>query len=84
MLTYQDCLGMCDFSKDEIKLIASHEHISGMAAIGLAENLLHRRDGRKEIERLIKSELERVQCLGDAEEVARVRRMLDHYLEPGD
>ena len=81
MLTYQDCLGMCDFSKEEIKLIASHEHISGMAAIGLAENLLHRRGGRKEIERLIQSELEHMQRISSSEEVEHMRQVFAHYLE---
>ena len=84
MLTYKDCLGMCDFSKEEIKLIASHEHISGMAAIGLAENLLHRHGGRKEVEHLIQSELEHMQSAGRAEQTERLRRLLNHYLASDD
>lgn len=79
MLTYQDCLGMCDFSQDEINAIAHHEHISGMQAIGLAENLIHRRGGVVEIEQLLLDELETSIRRGDSEQVAALERVLMRF-----
>ena len=45
MLTYEDCLGLCDLSEDEIRAIAEHEHLAEIAALELGQYLIHAPDG---------------------------------------
>ena len=35
MLTYEECLAMCDLSEEEIGAIAAHEHMDAMIAMAL-------------------------------------------------
>ena len=35
MLTYQDCVGMCELTEDEIRAIAEHEHLPELVALEL-------------------------------------------------
>lgn len=49
MLTYEDCLGLCDLTEKEIAAIAEHEHIPGMVAIELGDYLVHTENGERKI-----------------------------------
>ena len=79
MLTYLDCLGMCDFSQEEINAIAHHEHISGMQAIALAERLIHRRDGAVKLERLLLDELAEAIREGDDQRALSMELLLQRF-----
>ena len=79
MLTYLDCLGMCDFSQDEINAIAHHEHISGMQAIALAEGLIHRRDGAVKLEQLLLDELAEAIREGDDRRALSMELLLQRF-----
>ncbi len=81
MLTYKDCLEMCDFTKDEIKAIADHEHISGMAAILLAEELLHEKGGIFKIQRMIMDDLEEALEGHDCGRAGQLKEVLYHFIE---
>ena len=35
MLTYQDCVGLCELSEAEIRAIAEHEHLPEVVALEL-------------------------------------------------
>lgn len=81
MLTYKDCLAMCDFTKDEIKAIADHEHISGMAAILLAEELLHEKGGIFKIQRMILDDIEAAMEEHDRGRAGQLKQVLFHFIE---
>ncbi len=81
MLTYQDCLEMCDFTKDEIKAIADHEHISGMAAVLLAEELLHEKGGIFKIQRMIVDDIEEALEEHDGGRVGQLKEVLYRFIE---
>ncbi len=79
MLTFHDCVGMCEFSTDEIKAIARHEHISGMAALILAEELIHQPGGAVRIQRMILDNLAVARSACDTAETVRLEGALHHF-----
>ncbi len=81
MLTYKDCLEMCDFTKEEIKAIADHEHISGMSAILLAEELLHEQGGVFKIQRMIMDDIEMALQQHDGGRAGQLKKVLHHFIE---
>lgn len=81
MLTYKDCLEMCDFTKEEIKAIAAHEHISGMAAILLAEELLHEKGGVFKIQRMIMDDIEEALEEHDCSRAVQLKEVLYDFIE---
>ncbi len=81
MLTYTDCLEMCDFTKDEINVIADHEHISGMAAILLAEELLQKKGGMVTIQCMIMDDIEDALEKHDSGRAGRLKDVLYHFIE---
>ena len=76
MLTFEDCLALCDLSVDEIAAIAEHEHLPEMAALGYGEYLIHGPDGEQHIKRMIVEDIERAKTSGNlkhAEELEAVK-----------
>ena len=53
MLTFEDCLGLCDLTEAEILAIAEHEHLTEIAALELGNYLVHRADGERCIRGMI-------------------------------
>lgn len=53
MLTFQDCLGCCDLTEDEIDAIAEHEHVPPMLALEMGSAWLKTAEGVMRIERII-------------------------------
>ena len=60
MLTFEDCVALCDLSVDEIAAIAEHEHLPEMAALGYGDYLIHGPDGEQHIKRMIVEDIENV------------------------
>ena len=58
MLSWVDCLSLCDLTADEVRAIAEHEHIPDIAAMELGNWLIVTPDGRKMIKRMILDDLE--------------------------
>ncbi|MCU7817034.1 MAG: hypothetical protein KZQ81_18015 [Candidatus Thiodiazotropha sp. (ex Rostrolucina anterorostrata)] len=53
MLTYEDCVGMCDLTDEEVDAIAEHEHIPNIVAAELGNYLIHEESGILMIRRII-------------------------------
>lgn len=53
MISLEDVFDLCPLSRDEIAAIAEHEHIEGIAAVGLAEYLMHLRKGPQAVQAMI-------------------------------
>ncbi len=45
MLTFEDCLGLCELSEEEIRAIAEHEHLPQIVALELGSDLMRGPDG---------------------------------------
>ncbi len=80
MLTYQDCLGLCDFTEEEIRAIAEHEHVPEIIALELGEYLVHMPDGEARIRRIILDDMAEAERTGDTERHERLRLILMHFI----
>ena len=80
MLTYTDCIEMCDFTNEEIEAIAEHEHIPEMLAIELAEYLIHSPDGVPRIRKIILEDIEHARAHHDPEKVHRLELVLKYFI----
>jgi hypothetical protein len=81
MLTWEDCLALCDLSEDEIRAIAEHEHIPEMVAAELGNYLVHRPGGVKMIRRMIIEDMMAARLAGDRAEELKLKAVLRHFVE---
>ncbi len=80
MLTYEDCLGLCELSEDEIRAIAEHEHIPAIVAAELGNYLVHSADGVPMIRRMIIDDILNAGARGDFRRAAELRMVLRHFV----
>lgn len=80
MLTYEDCLAMCDFNEAEIMAIAEHEHIPPIVAIELAQYLVETEDGKRMLKRMILDDIQAAREHGNDEKVAVLNGVLMHFI----
>ena len=81
MLTYQDCLGLCDLTEEEIEAVALHEHIPQMVAVELGNYLIHKPDGTRYIKRMIVEDIEHAESSDDRQRVLQLKLVLKHFIE---
>jgi hypothetical protein len=55
-LTFEDCLGLCDLSEEEVLAIAEHEHIPAIAALELANYLIRTPAGEDRVKAMIRDD----------------------------
>lgn len=80
MLTYQDCLGLCDCTAEEIRAIAQHEHLPEMIALELSEYLVHSPQGVPMIRRMILDDIDAARELGDKARAQKLQMVLQHFI----
>ncbi|MDH3453331.1 MAG: hypothetical protein OEN20_13040 [Gammaproteobacteria bacterium] len=80
MLTYKDCLGMCDFDEDEIAAVAEHEHLPRMAAIAYAEYLIHTDEGVPMLKKIILDDIAAAERLQNRDKVEHLKQVLRHFV----
>jgi len=81
MLTLEDCLALCDLTREEIDAIAEHEHIPETVAMELGDYLTHTEDGQKRIRRMIEDDIADAQTRGDFRHSAELKLALKHFCE---
>ncbi|MDX1605087.1 MAG: hypothetical protein R3202_02775 [Candidatus Competibacterales bacterium] len=81
MLTYQECLDMCDLTPDEIDAIARHEHIPELVAAELGNYLTHSEGGIPCLERFILEDIEEAERRGHHDQVVHLKLVLRHFIE---
>ena len=81
MLTFQDCLGFCELTEDEIDAIAEHEHLPGIVAAELGNSLIRVADGQLLIQRMIFVDMVAALRRGDRARAARLEHTLRHFIE---
>jgi hypothetical protein len=86
MLTLNDCIALCDLTKDEVEAIAEHEHIPMIVAAELGNYLVHDVDGVPMIRRFIVDDIEAAAARGDAKRVKFLKLILWHFIQthPGN
>jgi len=81
MLTLEDCLGLCDLSREEIGAIAEHEGLPEIIAAELGNYLVHTVDGQRAIKDIIRDDIVAAQARGDFRQSAKLKLVLGHFIE---
>ncbi|CAN0482041.1 unnamed protein product [Discosporangium mesarthrocarpum] len=81
MLTYQDCVGLCELSDEEIRAIAEHEHLPELVALELGQYLVQSSDGRHRIRRMILDDIDAAQTAGRDADVIRLKATMKHFID---
>ena len=79
MLSWVDCLSLCDLTADEVRAIAEHEHIPDIAAMELGNWLIVTPDGRRMVKRMILDDLDKAVARRDFAHAARLRMVMQHF-----
>ena len=53
MLTFEDCVGLCELTEEEIAAIAEHEHLPQIVALELGSEMIRGRAGARVIRQII-------------------------------
>lgn len=81
MLTYEDCVGLCNLSEEEIEAIAMHEHIPQIAALELGNYLLSGPDGIPHLKRIIIDDIEHAEQQQNKQHVLQLKLVLKHFID---
>ena len=81
MLTFEDCLALCELTEDEIDAIAEHEQISETVAVELGSYLIHGPDGELLIQRMILDDIQAARGRGDLAHAAHLKQTLRRFIE---
>jgi hypothetical protein len=81
MLTFEDCLALCELTEDEVDAIAEHEQLSETVAVELGSCLIHGPDGQLLIQRMIVDDIEAASRRGDIARAAHLKQTLRRFIE---
>ena len=80
MLTFEDCLALCNLTEEEVIAIAEHEHIPEITALEYGEYLIHSPDGEKLIKRMIIDDIENSEHTGNMRHKKELEAVLQHFV----
>ena len=81
MLTYEDVVGLCKLTDEEVRAIADHEHIPDIVAAELGHYLVETEDGAKKIRRMIVDDMADASRRGDKDALLKYKAVLLHFIE---
>jgi hypothetical protein len=81
MLTFEDCLALCELTEDEIDAIAEHEQVSETVALELGSYLIHGPDGQLLIQHMIVDDIQAARRRGDLAHAAHLKQTLRRFIE---
>ncbi len=80
MLTFEDCLALCELTEDEVRAIAQHEGIPEMAATELGNYLVLSPTGKLSIKAMIRDDIVAAEASGDRTRVLTLKLVLRDYI----
>ena len=80
MICLEDCIALCDLSEEEILAIAEHEHIPEIAAVALADYLLHQEHGAEAIRDMLRDDIRAALTRHDRKHARELFMALRHFL----
>jgi hypothetical protein len=80
MLSFEDCLALCDLTPDEVLTIARHERLPGIAAVELGQYLVRTPAGELAIKSMIRDDLAAAVASGDRLRVLALKSILRDYI----
>lgn len=81
MVTFDDCLSLCELTEDEIAAIAEHEHLPDTVALEMGSYLVHGPDGDLRIQQIILDDISTAQQRGDLVHAAHLKQTLRMFIE---
>ena len=81
MLTFDDCVALCELTEDEIAAIAEHEHLPMIVAAELGNYLIHGPDGALRVKRIILDDMLAANRGGDVRHALTLKLVLRHFVE---
>jgi hypothetical protein len=81
MLTFDDCVALCDLTEEEIAAIAEHEHLPMIVAAELGDYLIQGADGALRVKRIILDDMTAAGRLGDRRHALTLKLVLRHFVE---
>ena len=81
MLTFDDCVALCELTEDEIAAIAEHEHLPMIVAAELGNYLIQAPDGALRVKRIILDDLLVADRAGDQGRALTLKLVLRHFVE---
>jgi hypothetical protein len=81
MIALEDCLAMCDLTREEIAAIAEHEHLPEVAAAALGAYLIHKDKGDHAVYGMIRDDIRRAIAAGDGPHARQLVATLCHFLK---
>lgn len=79
-LTFQDCVGLCDLTEQEVLAIAEHQHIPAMAAVQLGDYLVHTPQGKQLIKAMMRDDIAAAVASGDRPRVLALKSIIRDYI----
>ncbi|WP_372831778.1 hypothetical protein [Pontibacterium sp.] len=79
MLTYEECLDMCDLTSDEVDAIAEHEHVDPIIALAFGQYMINH-EGEQKIKRIILDDIEKAHREGNRGHEALLQKVLEHFI----
>jgi hypothetical protein len=81
VITFEDCLALCELTEAEIDAIAEHEQLPETVALELGSCLVHAPDGELRIQQIIIDDIGAAQQRGDLAHAARLKQTLRRFIE---
>ena len=80
MLTFEDCLALCELTEEEVLAIAQHEHIPEMAAVQLGNYLVHAPGGEMRLKLMFRDDLAAARASGARARELALKLMLCKFI----
>lgn len=81
MLTYEDCVGLCELTEDEIRAIAEHEHVPEIVALEFGHYLIEAPDGVPAVKAIITDDIAHANASGNYNHAANLKLVLRHFVD---
>ncbi len=81
MLTFEDCLALCELTEAEVAAIAEHEHLPQLPAVELARCLMQGQDGQLLVQHMIIDDIRAAQRRGDLVHAVQLKQTLRQFIE---
>jgi len=80
MLTFEDCIGLCGLTEEEVHAIAEHERIPEMAAAEYGNYLIGTSDGELCIRAMIRDDMAHAAAQGHRERELALKLVLRNFI----
>ena len=81
MLTFDDCVALCELTEEEIAAIAEHEHLPMIVAAELGNYLIQEPHGALRVKRIILDDMTAAGRAGDRRHALTLKLVLRHFVE---